>query len=49
LTIVRAVAAAGAAATAVSLIAFFVVVLMPTVWQINARQSAIIRPALAKA
>ena len=49
LTIVRVVAPAGAAATAVGLIAFFVVVLIPTVWQINARQSAIIMPALAKA
>jgi len=49
LTIIRALAVAGAAATAVGLMAFFVVVLMPTVWQINARQSAIIRPALAKA
>jgi lipopolysaccharide export system permease protein len=49
LTIVRALAAAGAAASAVGLITLFVLVLIPTVWQINARQSAIIRPAFVKA
>ena len=49
LTIVRTLADAGAAASAVGVTSFFVLVLIPTVWQINARQSAIIRPALAKA